>query len=32
MVKATMKMASDASMQMIPQVTPGVPGMMACGG
>lgn len=32
MVNATMKIASDASMQMIPQLAPGVPGSTACGG
>ena len=32
MVNATMKMASEASMQTIPQLAPGVPGRIACGG
>jgi hypothetical protein len=27
-----MKIASDASMQMIPQLAPGVPGRIDCGG
>ena len=31
-MNATMKIASDASMQMMPQVAPGVPGRIACGG
>ena len=32
MVKATIKTASDTSIRIMPQSTPGVPGMMACGG
>ncbi len=32
MVNATMKIASEASMQMMPQLAPGVPGSTACGG
>ena len=32
MVKATMNTASDASIRIIPQSTPGVPCRMACGG
>jgi hypothetical protein len=31
-VNATMKMASEASMQTMPQVAPGVPCEMTCGG
>ena len=31
-VNATMKIASDTSIRMIPQVAPGVPGRMVCGG
>ena len=32
MVKPMMKMASETSINIIPQSEPGVPGRMACGG
>ena len=32
MVKATMKMPSEASIRMMPKPDPGVPGSTACGG